>query len=102
MITTANSSFTVDAAKALDQALSHVSLPTAQGTGLSTGSGDSSGMGNGFGSFTGSGNQLSGYFYDLKQTPDKKPTGMTSDKLRHLLANFVAQGWDDSLLDSYY
>lgn len=103
VISTATSSFTVDAAKAMNQAMSHMSDQLARGTGLPTGGGGAiSGLGNGFGSSTGSSNQLTGYFYDLKQTSDGKPTGMTEDKWRVLMAQYVAKNWDDSILDAYF
>jgi len=103
MITTANSSaFSIDASKVLDQALSHLSDQIAQGTGLSSGGGGTSGTGSGFGSFKGASTLLAGYFYDMKQTSDRKPTGMTPELWRPIMAKYIAQGWDDSLLEPYY
>ena len=102
VITSANSTFTMDAPKIPDTTLSHFSDQMAQGSGLSQGGGGNAGTGTAFGSSTGSSNQLVGYFYDLKQTADGKPTGMTSELMRHFMAKYIAQGWDDSLLDSYY
>jgi len=102
MITTANSNFTIDAAKVLNQTLSHLSDQTAQGTGLSSGGGGATGTGSAFGSSNGTSTQLTGYFYDLKQTSDRQPTGMTQDQWRKMMAKYVAQGWDDSMLAPYY
>jgi hypothetical protein len=48
------------------------------------------------------GTGLEGYFYDLKQTADGKPTGMTQEQWCLIMAKFIAQGWDDSLLAPYY
>jgi hypothetical protein len=45
---------------------------------------------------------MRGNFYDLKQTSDVKPTGMTKDLYYQILGKYVAQGWDDSLLQPYY
>ncbi|MEI9998961.1 MAG: hypothetical protein WDO13_07220 [Verrucomicrobiota bacterium] len=106
-ITTADSrSFTVDASKVMDPALSHLSDPMARGTGIGpAGGGSTRGAGeagNTFGSSTGTGGQLSGYFYDLKQTNVKQPTGMTEEQYLALLAKYVSQGWDDSMLEPYY
>jgi hypothetical protein len=103
VITTANSAFTLDAPKMMDQTLSHLSDQMARGSGLTSGAGGSgSGTGTGFGSSTGTSNQLSGYFYDLKQTPDREPTNMDLDKFYQVLGDFVSRAWDDSLLDKYY
>jgi len=103
LITTVNSSaFKVDASKVMNQALSHLSDQMAQGTGLTSGGGGTSGTGTAFGSFTGTSNQLMGYFYDMKQTADRKPTGMTQKQWCLIMAKYIAQGWDDSLLAPYY
>lgn len=102
VITSVNNTFRVDAPKVLDATLSHFNDQMAQGSGLSQGGGGNSGIGSAFGSFTGSSNQLAGYFYDLKQTADRQPTGMTPDQWRPIMATYIAQGWDDSLLKTYY
>jgi len=83
----------------MDQALSHLSDQMAQGTGLSSGGGGTTGTGSAFGSTTGSSAQLTGYFYDLNQTSDKKPTGMTQAWWRTIMANYVARAWDDSMFE---
>jgi hypothetical protein len=102
-ITTANSSaFTIDASKVMDQALSHMSEQMAQGTGLSSGGGGATGTGSAFGSFNGTSTLLTGYFIDLKQTSDKKPTGMNVKRYYELLTKYISQGWDDSLLEPFY
>jgi hypothetical protein len=101
--TSASSTFSIDASKALNQAISHLSNQMAQGTGLSQGGGGSTtGTGSAFGSSTGTSAQLTGYFIDLKQTSDKQPTGMSEQQYLGLLAKYVSQGWDDSMLTPYY
>ena len=102
LITTAHSAFTVDVSKVMNQTLSHLSDQMAQGTGLSSEGGGTTGTGTAFGSYTGTSIQLTGYFYDLKQTSDKKPTGMSEAQYLALLAKYVGQAWDDSLLEPYY
>ena len=102
MITTANSTFTVNTSKVLDQTLTHLSDEMAKGSGLSSGGGGTDGTGNGFGSFTGSSAQLTGYLIDLKQTGNRQPTGMNEKKYYALLSKYINQGWDDSMLESYY
>lgn len=99
---TSSAAFAVDTSKIVDQALSHLTDRAAQGAGTSAGGGGLTGTGTAFGSFTGTDNQLSGYFYDLKQTSEKKPTGMIERDYLKLLAKYVGEGWDDSLLNSYY
>jgi len=104
MITTANSTFSVDAAKVLNQTLSHLSDQTAQGTGLSSGSGGATGTGNGslFGSFGGGSNNFEGTIYDLKIGPDHKGTGMNQDIYTRVLTDFVANGWNEAAFAPYY
>ncbi len=53
-----------------------------------------------FGAPDGSG--LQGDFYDLKQTPDKQPTNLDESAYYALLKKYLAQGWDDSVLNQYY
>lgn len=102
-ISTDNSSaFAVNTSKMMNQALSNLDDRMARGSGLSAGGGDTTGLGTAFGSTSGSSNQLAGYFYDLKQTSDGKPTGMTTDKWRHIMADYVAKNWDDSMLEPYF
>jgi hypothetical protein len=45
---------------------------------------------------------LVGYLYDLKQTSDRKPTGMTPENYHQILMRFVRAGWDESILAPYY
>ena len=101
-ITSSQNAFTVDISKIESQTSTHLNLPAPQGTGLSTGGGDTSGIGNGFGSSTGNSDELSGYLIDLKQTRDKKPTGMNVKRYDEILTGYVSQGWDDSILEPYY
>jgi hypothetical protein len=103
VISTANTSaFSLDATKVLDQTLTHLSDKMAQGTGLSSGSGGNAGTGTGFGSFKGSSTLLAGYLIDLKQTNTKQSTGMDIPQFYKIMKQYISQGWDDSLLQSYY
>jgi hypothetical protein len=105
IITSQNSlSFNEEASKAMEHAMSHSSDQVAQGSGLfSNGSGtEGAGTGNGFGSFTGEGGELTGDFYDFKQTSDKQATDMDLDKYLTFLSKYVSQDWDNSLLVPYY
>jgi hypothetical protein len=96
-------SFTVDSSKAAAALLAQPQALTPVGTGLTTGANNTGqGSGNGFGSSSGGSNQLVGYLYDLKQTPDGKPTGMTPDQYHQVLIHFAHAGWDESVLAPYY
>ena len=81
------------------------SFTSPTGTGL-TGHGapgQGAGAGSPFGSSEGTGTgQLVGYMYDLKQTADGKPTGMTPDQYRQILVQFMKSNWDESVLAPYY
>jgi hypothetical protein len=93
----------VDNTKVLNQALSHMSTLPAEGAGLSTGGGNAdAGTGTGFGSTNGSGDQLTGYFYDFKQDRDRKPTKMTVKRFLGVLEDYLTHGWDESKFDPYY
>jgi hypothetical protein len=57
------------------------------------------------------GGGLRGHFYDLKQTPDRKPTGIKQDGVREtpsnqahrkFMSDFFSQNWDEKLLQNYY
>ena len=77
----------------------------ASGTAVAGQGSSGSGAGNGspFGSAIGSGSALfQGYLYDLKQTVDRKPTGMVSDQYRTILLKMLTSGWDPSLLAPFY
>jgi len=102
LTTSVTTTFTVDSAK-LNEAVAHLNALSPQGTGLTQGANDSGqGAGSGFGSGTGTGNDLVGYLYDLKQTADRKPTGMTPDQYHQILSRFVRASWDESILAPYY
>jgi hypothetical protein len=109
-VTSINASFTVDASKALNQALTHVSMQQApQATGLApAGQGPGSGPGTSpYGSRSGDGQELVGSLYDLQQTPDRKKTQYTEDNDPSnwsglaFLRSFV-KDWDMSTLDQFY
>jgi hypothetical protein len=102
IITSVNSTFSVDASKVMDQALSHLSNQTAQGSGLTSGGGGSTGTGTAFGSSTGTSAQLTGYFFDMKQTADRQSTGVNPDKWAKILSGYINQNWDDTILNHYY
>ncbi len=107
-ITTTKSTFTVDASKVLNQTLTHIpSLIAPQGTGLGTaGASGPSGPGNDYGSGSGNGAQFVGHLYDLKQTPDRKPTDIMPDGSGaknglNFLQSFV-KDWNMDTLAKYY
>ncbi len=71
------------------------------------------GIGDGFGNDLGDsvsqfggqekvGSALTGTFYDSKQTPGGKPTGMTAGKYREFIARFVNGEWNESHLKGIY
>ena len=74
------------------------------GDGLGGGNGNGGGDGSGspFGSFDSATPILQGYLYDLKQTYDGKPTGMTPKTYHQVLSQFVASGWAPHILENYY
>jgi hypothetical protein len=117
-ITSVNPSFTIDTSKLVDQALNHMSEQSPQGTGLGPSSGSSTDK-TGYG-VAGTTPSLVGTLYDLKQTPDHKPTNIaenaaeqggdldpnwtTSEPTRkglEVLRDFV-KAWDPGELDKYY
>jgi len=101
--TSFKSEFTVDSAKMASSVLSSPQTVTPMGTGLSQGANNTGqGTGSGFGSSSGGDNQLVGYLYDLKQTSDGKPTGMTPENYHQILMRFARAGWDESVLAPYY
>jgi len=74
------------------------------GMGLGNGMGKGGSGGGGgiplFGAPDGTG--LEGDFYDLKQTPARKPTDMTYGQFYIELHNYVDRGWNEALLSRYY
>jgi len=104
-ITTVKSTFTVDTSKVLEQTMTHLPSPIApQGTGMGTaGATGSTGAGTDYGSGTGNGAQLVGHLYDLKQTPDRKPTDImdSAPNGMNFLRSFV-KDWNMSTLANYY
>jgi hypothetical protein len=121
-ITTASSPFTVDTSTMLSQTLNRMSDQMAKGTGLDAAGGGnrSDGDGSGYGSSSGGEDGFVGTIYDLKQSPDGKPTDMaenasevgaamdpnweTSPATRSqldLLRNFI-KSWNPDLLQDYY
>lgn len=86
---------------------------TGQGNGFGNGNGGGNGNGSGLG-FGGGGkgnpfgmidpnsSALVGTFYDLKQTPDRKPTGISNDEVRDVIHDFTSHGWKEKLLAKYF
>lgn len=76
------------------------------GKGFGSGTGPGAGLGNGkfnpFGMIDPNENALEGSFYDLKQTNKRKDSGMTNEKIRDVIYEFVNRGWKESILDDYY
>ena len=120
LITTIHSTFAVDVANVMARMNSEIDLPLPRGSGAASSSGHDSGdLGNGYG--TGNGDGFVGTLYDLKQTPDHKPTdiaendqelgdafvdpnwpgSMATQQGLKLLRSFVSN-WDMSLLDDYF
>lgn len=77
-------------------------------TGVGTGT-MSSGVGGGGAGFTMfgfrnlvGGGSLAGTFYDLKQTSDRKPTGMTPQEYAKDLTSFIKGGWNANHFSKFY
>jgi len=104
LIASKNGAYAMDTSQATAEALSDLSLPPVPGAGLdNTGAGPLQGPGTAtFGVLTGSANQLAGYLYDFKQTPNHEPTGLSSAQYHQSLMKFVADDWDPRDLEGYY
>lgn len=78
------------------------------GTGLGFGAGsglgrsDGSGTKNPFGGLSLDRNALVGTFYDLKQTRDGRPTGLSVEQAQKALVDFTTHGWRDITLNKYF
>jgi hypothetical protein len=104
VVTSNASAFSVNAVAVAIPNLPAATAPPS-GSGLSGHDtpGQQAGAGSPFGSAaTGGATQLEGYLYDLKQTPDGKPTNMDPGLYHQKIRDFVANDWDPSLLHSYY
>ena len=77
---------------------------SAGGGGGGSGSGTGKGprMKNPFGDLTRSDGTLQGSFYDLKQTPDRKPSGMASTEYFNVVREFERKNWSLSVLKNFY
>ncbi len=87
-----------------------------KGSGGGRGDGKGTGVGSGFGPGMGGGNgnknpfgmidpnkgALVGTFYDLKQTKNGKPTGMTDTKMREELKEITRRGFKESVFNDYF
>lgn len=73
------------------------------GSGMAPGMSDGLGTKNPFGMQTALGHgALVGSFYDLKQAPDGKPTGMTDDEYREEIRNIVRSGLREAAFRKYF
>ena len=95
VVTTQPSSFQVAAVKVAQPNLPSVTRAKSTGLENSGVQGSQSGPGSALGSKTGSEDEFVGNFYDLKQTPDHKPTNMTTEREIALLADFFKKGWNE-------
>jgi len=78
-------------------------LPSSGGGGGPGGTGKGMGF-SVFGSRDKLAKSLTGYMYDLKQTPDHQPTPCSNDngKARAVVKKFIASGFDEKQLEPYY
>lgn len=72
------------------------------GGGLDPGMTDGSGSKNPFGMVSMERGALEGTLYDMKQTKDGKPTGMTDVKMREELVEITRRGFRDSQFSKYF
>ena len=65
--------------------------------------GPQAGSGSVFGSAESNGAaDLEGYLYDLKQTPDRKPTGFDTGAYHNKIKEFIESNWDPGVLGHFY
>jgi hypothetical protein len=105
VIVSDNKLFKLDVSKELSHAHNQALLLKPRGTELNPDGGIGPQQGPGtapFGSPNGTGNQLVGYLYDFKQTPEHDPTGLSSGQYHQRLKQFVADDWDPRDLEGYY
>lgn len=72
------------------------------GSGMLPGMGDGSGNKNPFGMLDLDKNALIGTFYDLKQTSDRKPTGMETNGMGPVLREFLARDLKERAFEKYF
>ncbi|MGC4016839.1 MAG: hypothetical protein QM755_20345 [Luteolibacter sp.] len=72
------------------------------GNGMGPGLGGGSGAMSPFGMIDPNANAMVGVFYDTKQDPKRKETGMTPEKLRDVIKDFTSQGWNERSLENKY
>ncbi len=72
------------------------------GDGMGPGLGGGGGIKNPFGMLDAAPSALLGTFYDLKQTPDRKPTNMTDDEMRLKVREIVDGGFKEREFRDYY
>ncbi len=72
------------------------------GSGTGPGLGAGSGLSNPFGMIDPNANALEGVFYDLKQTPNRKPSDLTDNDVRDVIREFTVHGWRERYLDKFY
>jgi len=71
------------------------------GGGMGPGLGGNAGY-NPFGMIDLTANALVGTFYDMKQTPKREPTDMSTGQLVSVIKEFVNGGWKEREFDKYY
>jgi hypothetical protein len=69
------------------------------GSGLGFGGG---GTGNPFGMIDPTAAALVGTFYDLKQTADRRPTGLSNEQVKEVIRDFTNHGWKDRQLVKFF
>jgi len=69
---------------------------------LGTGGGKGGGVVPFFGLRTRNEAALRGIFYDLKQTPDRRPTGMTPQQYAKEITSFLKEGWGATFFSRFY
>jgi hypothetical protein len=100
VMTTAQSSYTVDATALVNDAVRNVSDQASQGLGSGPGPGGGSTSAKPFGSPDGYG--LQGYLYDFKQNQDHDPRKAGDPDTDLLWRRFVDTLWDTSLFEDFY
>jgi hypothetical protein len=83
----------------------NASLTTGGGDPGATGMGQGSGKGSFFGKSGEDGKPMAafaGTFYDLKQLPGKRPSGLSVGDYHNTFRKFEAEGWHDGILNKYF
>ncbi len=75
---------------------------TGIGSGAFAGMSDGTGTKNPFGGLSLDPRALVGSFYDLKQTSNRKPTGLSDAQVQSTINDFVNRGWRESSLKKFF